>query len=267
MSELFVRLCEAEGFIDFVPLALVANQRTGVALVFQNPRHHLAAPDVSNRDAVMGAGRTLMQQFKLHLPRCFAFSFVEHLGNHFSAHPAKIAVVDQTDSFRSLVDNHHLLRILVLEIPEGRNHNQAVFLLLPVAGTHTPAAVPGVEIVYQSLEADDEIVVLVEGINVLRRGQDADVMLPKVIDEQRGLRPVASQPGQVLDDDCFDLSFLYDLVDFIDPRPVEMHSADVIVEGFANYFMSIADCEVENNLPLVRQGIQFIVLIAGEPVV
>ena len=43
-------------------------------------------------------------------------------------------------------------------------------MLLPVAGSHTAAAIAGIEVVDQPLKADDEIIVLIEGVDIFRCG-------------------------------------------------------------------------------------------------
>ena len=40
MTKLFFRLCEAESFVDFVPLTFVTDERTYITLVPENARYH-----------------------------------------------------------------------------------------------------------------------------------------------------------------------------------------------------------------------------------
>ena len=44
MTKLFFRLCEAEGFVDFVPFAFVADERSNIALVPENTGYHGCVP-------------------------------------------------------------------------------------------------------------------------------------------------------------------------------------------------------------------------------
>ena len=46
MAELFFRLCEAEGFVDFVPLTFVADERTYIALIPENTSDHGRVPEI-----------------------------------------------------------------------------------------------------------------------------------------------------------------------------------------------------------------------------
>ena len=46
MTKLFFRLCKAEGFVDFVPLTFVADERTYIALVPENARYHSRVPEI-----------------------------------------------------------------------------------------------------------------------------------------------------------------------------------------------------------------------------
>ena len=44
MTELFFRLCEAEGFVDLVPFAFVADERPDIAFVPENTSDHGCVP-------------------------------------------------------------------------------------------------------------------------------------------------------------------------------------------------------------------------------
>ena len=141
------------------------------------------------------------------------------------------------------------------------------FLLLPVPGAHPAAAVPGVEVVHQPLEADDQIVVLIEGVDVFRGGEHSDFVFPQIVDEQGGLGAVAAQAGQILHHHGLDLSRLHHLVDPIDAGAVEVHPAHIVVERLAHHLMAISDGVVKNDLPLVAQGVEFLVLVSGQAVI
>ena len=57
------------------------------------------------------------------------------------------------------------------------------------------AAVAGIEVVDKTLEANDEIVVFIERIDIFRCREDADVVFPQVVDKQGSLRSVSTQAG------------------------------------------------------------------------
>ena len=60
MSELLLRVCETEGLIDFITLALVADQSADVALISQDSRHHRCVPQIFFEDAILGVGQALI---------------------------------------------------------------------------------------------------------------------------------------------------------------------------------------------------------------
>ena len=138
---------------------------------------------------------------------------------------------------------------------------------MPVTGPHTAAAVAGIEVVDQPLEADDEIVVLVEGIDVLRCRQNSHIMFAEVVNKECGLRPVTAKAGQVFNDDRFDPARFDHLVDFVDSLTVEVHTADIVIKGFANHFVTVADGKIVYDFPLIIQRVQFFILISGQPII
>ena len=138
---------------------------------------------------------------------------------------------------------------------------------MPVTGSHTAAAVAGIEVVDQPLEADDEIIVLVKSVDIFRCGQDPHIMFAEVVDKECCLRPVTAQAGQVFNDDRFDFARFDHLIDFVDSLTVEVHTADIVIEGFAHHLVAVADGKVIYDFPLVVQRIQFFILISGQPII
>ena len=51
------------------------------------------------------------------------------------------------------------------------------------------------DVLDKTLEANDEIIVLIERVDIFRRREDADVVFPQVVDEQGSLRSVSTQAG------------------------------------------------------------------------
>ena len=60
MSELLLRVCEAEGLIDLIALALVADQSADVALISLDSRHHRCVPQIFFEDAILGVWQALI---------------------------------------------------------------------------------------------------------------------------------------------------------------------------------------------------------------
>ena len=123
------------------------------------------------------------------------------------------------------------------------------------------------DVLDQPLEADDEIIVLVKGVDIFRCGQDPHIMFSEVVDKECCLRSVTAQAGQVFNDDRLDLARLDHLIDFVDALTVEVHTADIIIEGFAHHLVAVADGKVIYDFPLVIQRIQFFILISGQPII
>ena len=138
---------------------------------------------------------------------------------------------------------------------------------MPVTGSHTAAAIAGIEVVDQPLEADDEIIVLIKSVDIFRCGQNPHIMFSEVVDKECGLCPVTAQAGQVFNDDRFDLARFDHLIDFVDALTVEVHTADIVIEGFAHHLVTVADGKVVYDFPLVVQRVQFFILISGQPVI
>ena len=67
------------------------------------------------------------------------------------------------------------------------------FLITQHRGCSCHALCKGV--INQALEANDEIVVFVERIDIFRCREDADVVFPQVVDKQGSLRSVSTQAG------------------------------------------------------------------------
>lgn len=155
----------------------------------------------------------------------------------------------------------------VFSIAEGRGNHQTCFLLLPIAGADPTAAVSGVEVIDQSLETHNEIVVFVKGVDIFRSVENTHVVLPQVVNEERSLGAVTAQPGQVLDDDGFDFPSFHHFIDAVDACSIEVHAADIIVKGFSYDLMTLADCKVVDDLALIFQGVQFLVFITGQAIV
>ena len=82
-------------------------------------------------------------------------------------------------------------------------------------------------------------------------------MFTEVVDKECGLRPVTAQARQVFDNDGFDLARLDHFIDFVDSLTVEVHTADIVIEGFAHHLVAVADRKVIYDFPLVIQRIQF----------
>lgn len=55
------------------------------------------------------------------------------------------------------------------------------------------------DVLDQALEANDEIVIFVERIDIFRCREDTNIVLPQVVDEQRCLRPMTAKARQILD--------------------------------------------------------------------
>ena len=195
MTKLFFRLCEAESFVDFVPLTFVTDERAHITLVPENARYHSRVPEILLENDVLRVGQTLVQQFQLHERRCFSSLLIQCAGDGLHAAAADVGGEDQSDCFGRFLHDDNFLCVLVLEVAEGRDGHDSFLLLLPVAGPHASAAIARIKVVDKTLEANDEIVVFVERIDIFRCREDADVVFPQVVDKQGSLRSVSTQAG------------------------------------------------------------------------
>ena len=92
-------------------------------------------------------------------------------------------------------------------------------------------------------------------------------MFPQVVDKQSCLRSVTAQPGKILDNDRLDFPSFHNFVDFVNALAVEVHSADIVVKGLADDLVPVCDGVFINDFPLIRQGVQFIVLVPTQAVI
>ena len=215
----------------------------------------------------MGVWQSFAQQIPLDLGRRFSLVLIEGPGD--GLHPLSVGVggEDHAHGLRSFLHDHHLLGVFILEVAEGRDDHNPLFLLLPVAGAYPAAAVPGVEVVDQALESDDQVVILVEGVDVFRGGEHPDVVLPQVVDEQGRLGAVPAQAGQVLHHNGLYEAGLHRLVNPVDSGAVEVHPAHIVIKGFPHHFMAVTDGVVVDDVPLIAQGVEFLVLVPREAIV
>ena len=123
------------------------------------------------------------------------------------------------------------------------------------------------DVLDQSFEADDEIIVLIKSVDIFCCRQNPHIMFSEVVDKECGLRPVTAQAGQVFNDNRFDLARFDHLIDFVDALTVEVHTADIVIKGFANHFVTVTDCKIVYDFPLIIQRVQFFILISGQPVI
>ena len=180
---------------------------------------------------------------------------------------ADVGCENHPDRFSGFFHNDNLLGVLILEVSKGRNHDNALFLLLTISCADSPAAVSSVEVIDQSLESNDEIIRLIKGVDIFGCREYPNVVFPQIVDEQSGLGTVPSQPGEVFHYDGLDQSGFYHFIDFIDSGTIEVHPADIVIEGFAHDFVSIGNGVVVDDIPLIAERIKFLVLISGETIV
>ena len=62
-----------------------------------------------------------------------------------------------------------------------------------------------------------------------------------------------AQAGQVFDDDGFNFPCLDHFIDFVDALTVEVHTANIVIEGFTNHLVAVADGKVIYDFSLVIQ--------------
>ena len=122
-------------------------------------------------------------------------------------------------------------------------------------------------VIDQSLESNDEIIRLIEGVDIFRCGEHSNIVFPQIVDKQSGLCTMPPQTGEVFHHDGLDQSGFHYFIDFIDSGTIEVHPADIVIEGFAYHFVSIRNSVVVDDISLVAERIEFLVLISGETIV
>ena len=60
MAKLFLRVGEAEGLIDFIALALMADQRADVALILKDSANHRRVPQIFLEYPILRVGQSLV---------------------------------------------------------------------------------------------------------------------------------------------------------------------------------------------------------------
>ena len=60
MTKLFFRLCEAESFVDFVPLTFVTDERAYITLVPENASYHGRVPEILLGNVILRIGKSFV---------------------------------------------------------------------------------------------------------------------------------------------------------------------------------------------------------------
>lgn len=55
---------------------------------------------------------------------------------------------------------------------------------------------------------------------------------------------MTAQSGQVFDDDRFNFARFDHFIDFVDTLTVEVHTADIVIEGFSDHLVAVAGGKV-----------------------
>ena len=261
MPVLLLRRNEPESLVNLVRPGFVADERSRIEFVFQDTLDGRTDPKL-----LFGYLRPCMwdifaEQRLLVVCRSVYAVGIQFFGDLLETVSVKVKLEDQPDGVGGFFNDHDLPGVLVLEVTEGRDDHDPFFLLLPVGGTYLPAGILGIHVVDDLFHPDDKVVVLIAGIDVLSDGYHTHVMLFEVVDEYRSLCAVAAEARKVFYDDRIDLVLFHCFTYFFDPVPVEVHAADIVVKGFAgdgeSVFLSISG----NDAALIRQGIEFFVLI------
>ena len=267
MPKLLLWVSVTECLVDLIPLTLVTDQGSGVGFLLQDPADHGGIPEILFQNLLLIFWHPFPYQLQLHLRRGLMVLLVQHSGNGLESHAADIAGIDQVDCVCRLRDNDNLVCVLVFEISEWWCDDDTAFLLLPVTCADTAAAISGIEVVYRSFESNDQVIIFVEGVDTFRGGKYTHIIFPQVVDEQCSLGSVPSQPGQVFDHNGIDLPCIHHLINFGYAIPFKVHTTDIVIEGFPDDFVPIADRIAFNDTALIAERIEFVILVTGQAVV
>ena len=151
MTKLFFRLCEAESFVDFVPLTFVTDERAYITPSLRMRAIIVASQRYFLRMTSCVLGRLLFSSSSCMNAGVFLLLLIQCAGDGLHAAAADVGGEDQSDCFGRFLHDDNFLCVLVLEVAEGRDGHDPFLLLLPVAGSHTAAAVAGIEVINQAL--------------------------------------------------------------------------------------------------------------------
>lgn len=122
---------------------------------------------------------------------------IEFFSDCLQTTAAYIVGENHPNRFCCFLNYNDFLCVFIFEESEGRDGYDSFLLLLPVTCSDPATAISGIEIVDQPFESDDQVIVLVEGIDVFGCRDDTNIVFAQVIDEQGGLCPMTPQPRQV----------------------------------------------------------------------
>ena len=179
--------------------------------------------------------------------------FVQCVGDSLESVSVNVHREYSADNIRLFLDNDDLAGVLILEVSHRRNNNDTLLLLLLIARAYLLGNITAVHIVENSLEADDQLIVLIACVDILGDRQHSDIILTKVVDKNSGLCLVSAQARQILNDDRINAFLIHFLINFFDTVTVEVHTADIIIEGLADYCVSVGLAIVHKDFFLIGQ--------------
>ena len=153
--------------IDFVGIGFMADKSSRVELVLKHSLDTRIFPKVAMGNFGFVAPKLFAKGLFLIVPLGFDSLCIENVGNGFESVAVKVEGEYSADYDGLFLDDHHLSRVFVLEVSHGRDDDDAGFLLLLVARAYLFGDVAAVHIVEDSLESDDQFIVLIACVDVL----------------------------------------------------------------------------------------------------
>ena len=151
--------------------------------------------------------------------------------------------------------------VSIFPIAKGRCNHNALPLFLTIPGPDLFADVPGVVIVHQATDTDDQIILVAKGIDPFRRGNHPNLVFPQIVNKQCGLGPVAAKSGQILYDDSIDFISVHSRRELVQPTAVELHAAYIVIERLPHNGVPMLLGKAMADLLLVQERVHFLVII------
>ncbi len=252
--------------VDLTGVGSVANHHPRIEFVFQHAADALVLPQESVGDLGLVAD-AFAEGLELVVALGLDALLVENGGDGLEAVALQVEGVDAAHDGGLFLNDDYLARVLVLEVAHRRDDDEAFSLLLTIPGADLFGDVAAVHVIEDALETDHELVILVARVDVFGDRQDADTVLAEKVDEDRRLCLVSAQTGEVFDDDGIDGFLLDFLIDLFDAVSVEVHAADIVIEGFTDDGIAVGFGVLDQDVSLIGQRVEFLVLIAGQAVV
>ena len=153
--------------------------------------------------------------------------------------------------------------VAIFPVAKGRGNHDSLPLLLPVTRPDLFPDIPGVVVVHQATDTDNQIILIRGGVQTFCDRDHSNPSFPQVIDKQGRLCPVPPQAGEILDEDSVQPAGIHSRRELIQPTAAKVHTAGIIIRRLSYNLVALPLCKGSADLLLIQQGIHFSVVIIG----